>query len=241
MEGPSAAWPNWDGLLSPLDSDLRRYIIHYGEMAQATYDAFDEEKSLEISRELPLRQEGLLRPGWYLLLGILQIPGRRGSKESKLDRVRCSFDRRGKQSLGRRDIVVSWRGTLQNFEWVNDFEFDLVSASDILGEASNPMVHQGWLSIYTSNDPRSPFTNESARDQVLKEVKRLVDLYKNEETSITITGHSLGAAIATLNSVDIVANAIKQAKRPKTQAHPGNGVPLRKPKGRGPNLLPCLL
>ncbi|KAI7999557.1 Phospholipase A1-IIgamma [Camellia lanceoleosa] len=60
----------------------------------------------------------------------------------------------GKAALGRRDIVVAWRGTIQALEWVNDLEFVLVSPSKILGEKNDPSVHQGWYSIYPSDDPR---------------------------------------------------------------------------------------
>ena len=74
----------------------------------------------------------------------------------------------GMAKLGRRDIVVAWRGTHQALEWVNDLQILLVSPSKILGEQDgDTKVHQGFYSINTSNDPRSPFTKTSARDQVI--------------------------------------------------------------------------
>nr|GMD93174.1 phospholipase A1-II 1-like [Ipomoea batatas] len=58
----------------------------------------------------------------------------------------------------------------------------------------------------TSDDGR---TSPHSITKIHKEVARLVELYKNEELSITVTGHSLGSSMATLNATDLAVNPIK--------------------------------
>ena len=79
----------------------------------------------------------------------------------------------GAAELGRRDIVVAWRGTVKDLERANDFTFTPVSAAPVLGSAAaaaNPLavVHQGFLSVYTSSNANSKFNKVSARDQATK-------------------------------------------------------------------------
>ncbi|KAL4562396.1 hypothetical protein LXL04_034598 [Taraxacum kok-saghyz] len=253
IDGISKNWKtlsgetNWKGLLDPPGPDLRNYIIHYGEMAQATYDAFNSIKvskyagSSRYSRTDLLSRVGIsqgrpfnkYRVTQYLYATstitlpdafiVKSLSREAWSKESNwIGFVAVATDE-GKVVLGRRDILIAWRGTIQRLEWVNDLDFTLVSAPIIFGENNaddDPKIHQGWYSVYTTDDPRSPYNKKSARDQVLAEVKRLVEQYKNEEIGLTITGHSLGSAVATLNAIDIVLNGFNKPKNMPNKACP---------------------
>lgn len=75
----------------------------------------------------------------------------------------------GKAMLGRRDIVVAWRGTLQPYEWANDFDFPLESGVKVFPVTDRkhvPRIGSGWLDVYTASDAKSPYDTTSAREQV---------------------------------------------------------------------------
>lgn len=184
---------------------------------------------------------------------------------------------KGKEWLGRRDIVIVWRGTLRLFEWIDDFHlqksellppdqdqveqhwydrlvklgkpnlvnFQKSDISPLLppGEKRQkhhwydcllkrgdpkPLIEKGWMLVYTSSDPKSPFTQDSARHQVLNELKYLLKKYEDEDVSITVIGHSLGAALAVLNAYDIAENGLnlREGKEPVLVTAVVFGCPL---------------
>ncbi|KAK0578155.1 hypothetical protein LWI29_006014 [Acer saccharum] len=140
---------NWEGLLDPLDIDLRRYIIHYGARTAAVGDPYNGDKGSNMSR-------------------FFRYPPNNFFSEVGLQ---CGNP---------------FKYTVSSFFYAR-CEVNLCS----------------WV--------------------LISEVWKLVDKYKDEEISITVTGHSLGAALATMTGVDIASNGYN---KPSTNNKEGKACPL---------------
>lgn len=180
----------WEDLLDPLDIDLRRYILHYGEMAEATYDTFNfEYKSKYAGSSIYVKDELFESVGlekghpykykatkYFYATSKLPVPDafilkslsrESWCRESNFMGFIAVATDEGVVALGRRDIVIAWRGSVQALEWFEDLNFVPTSGAPLFGAAADTKIQSGWLSIYTSADPKSKFNIFSAREQVL--------------------------------------------------------------------------
>ncbi|KAH0781220.1 hypothetical protein KY290_000818 [Solanum tuberosum] len=107
--------------------------------------------------------------------------------------------------LGCRDITIAWRKTTKDVEEIADIMDLQRPARDYNMSSRDPTIkiEAGLLNIYTRKHDQCNVCKLSAREQVLNEVKRLIDRYSNEVLSITIAGHSLGGGLAMFSTYDI--------------------------------------
>ncbi|XP_044478232.1 phospholipase A1-II 1-like [Mangifera indica] len=182
---------DWEGLLNPLNVDLNKNITFYGDSVHAIYDSISKDAT----------SQGYAYPKYGELIFSIRQDG-----STWIGYVAVATDE-GKKVLGRRDVLVCWRGTSSDGEWFKNLQImSPIYPQLIFPFVRHPKVHQGFYSVYTEPNPASNKEERNARDQVLQEVRSWVNEYKDEEVSITVTGHSLGAALATLNATDIVSN-----------------------------------
>ncbi|KAK6128995.1 hypothetical protein DH2020_037268 [Rehmannia glutinosa] len=213
---------NWEGLLDPLDDGLRREILRYGEFVEAAYRCFDSDTSspgyamcrhpngsvltqmgetgYEVTRSLHATC-GAHLPNWISTDS--WIPSWASTRSSWIGYVAVCNDENEIARLGRRDVVIAYRGTATCMEWIENLRAtltclptDMTSSND-----SESMVQNGFLSLYTSNIGNHPSLQDSIRD----EINKILEKYAHEPLSITVTGHSLGAALATLTAHDITS------------------------------------
>ncbi|KAL9670429.1 hypothetical protein QQ045_007981 [Rhodiola kirilowii] len=209
---------NWDNLLDPLHPTLRREIVKYGEFCEATYDAFDKDPLSEFcgscvyTKHTLFDKLNLTKHGYKVTKLIYamtpvdvphwfdrEIAAETWCKDSNwMGYVAVSTDEESER-IGRRDIVVAWRGTSMPCEWFADIRTGMVRLDQ---DHKRVKVAKGFLSIFTSKSDSSKFNKLSAFDQVIKELTKQVNAYKHkgQDISFTATGHSLGGALALLTA-----------------------------------------
>lgn len=226
---------DWKGLLDPLDMDLRRELIRYGEFAQSCYDAFDGQLhskykgSCFYKKEKMLQKVGLPDTGYEItdyLFATTSVdsfllrndaPDAWSRSSNWVGYIAVCTDEKMIKKMGRRDIVLAWRGTATKLEWAANLSGSMApDALDVRsGDSSVPWnervkIFHGFLNLYTTANSRTRYNQASVRDQVLTEIRRLVTMYDNEDLSITITGHSLGGAMSVLSAYDIVMSGVNR-------------------------------
>ncbi|THU52054.1 hypothetical protein C4D60_Mb06t37550 [Musa balbisiana] len=221
---------DWDGLLDPLDHDLRRELIRYGEFAQATYHAFHSnptaappdrpravvlpDRSYRVTCNL-FATASVELPPWVDTVAPWMMTA---TPTSWVGYVAVCDNEREIQRMGRRDIVIALRGTSTCLEWAENFRTWLVPIDEEEQEAEEeessegeqtekprgavPKVECGFRSLFKTAGPDAP----SLSSMVAEEVRRLMEQYAGEELSITVVGHSLGAALAVLVADELAAS-----------------------------------
>ncbi|XP_020203224.1 phospholipase A(1) DAD1, chloroplastic [Cajanus cajan] len=212
---------HWEGLLDPLDDNLRREILRYGHFVDATYSSFDfDPSSLTYamcvhSKNSLFNHCGLTNYGYRLTKFLhvtygIHVPSWI-NKIYKWSCIRSSWigyvaicqNKKEINRLGRRDVVIAFRGTITWLEWLENLRASLTHLPGhvVAKDGVAPMVQKGFLSLYTSKTTK----HASLQEMVREEIGRVIQTYTNEPLSLTLTGHSLGAALAMLSAYDITA------------------------------------
>jgi hypothetical protein len=133
----------------------------------------------------------------------------RGDDEVSIGLI-CQADQAG-------DVVIAIRGTEGILEWIHDAEFLQVTCPFLVGAGH---TEDGFTAMYeslrTAVAPSSP--------TVVNALAKLA--FPRPVSSVTICGHSLGGALATLLALDVAANTVFSDPAVYTYGSPRTGDSL---------------
>ncbi|KAK1324487.1 hypothetical protein QJS10_CPA01g02802 [Acorus calamus] len=139
---------NWDDLLDPLDDALRTEILRYGQFVESAYAAFDFHPKRHPHSLLPpdsgyrvtrhLHATSSIDLNWV------------SNRSTFIGYVAVSTDEAEVARLGRRDIVIAYRGTITCLEWLENLRAGLTRLDASGQPDASPMVASGFGSLYTS-------------------------------------------------------------------------------------------
>ncbi|XP_057873640.2 phospholipase A1-Igamma1, chloroplastic-like [Cryptomeria japonica] len=187
--------------------NLKAEALRYGNLAQLCYDAIDGKSysknygTCYHSKRYLFNKMGMSESGYqvtkyvYANTNLLnEVFGEKPKDQGVwLGFIAVCTDQNEIRRLGQRDIRCKRTGKDQEHHF-----------------ADGVLIERGFLSCYTSTvrhhqGAAGTTVNISTRDLVVSEIERLIRVYEKEmdNLSITFTGHSLGAALATLSAYDI--------------------------------------
>jgi hypothetical protein len=184
--------------------------IEFGQLVSATYQKSPSD--LTNAAGQPLSAGGV---GYTVITTIYandlatDINPGRGDDEVSIGLI-CQADQAG-------DVVIAIRGTEGIWEWMHDFAFLQVPCPFLAGAGR---TEDGFTAMYeslsTGTAPSSP--------TVVNALTKLS--FPRPVSSVTICGHSLGGALATLLALDVAANTGFSEPAVYSYGSPRTGDPL---------------
>ncbi|GAA0183059.1 hypothetical protein Leryth_004838 [Lithospermum erythrorhizon] len=201
---------NWEGLLEPLDLSLRRLILLCGDMIQCTYDSFNNDPNSKYAGSCRYGKSSFFEKTMFEFASDYQVDSFLYAT-AKVDYVKAVFlhslsreawDRESNwigyiavtndevsKTLGGRHIYVVWRGTSRNYEWIDVFEAEAVSAKELLSQETLKKVQddEGILGRILGTITNSDTSDDDDDENMPQVMKGWLTIYVSDDPNSSFT------------------------------------------------------